>query len=128
MACDPAHAARRRFWINDRISAAALGMLVPGPQIALARARVASIPNPKRLPLVRRPAALRIAGMPDPIEAIFTAEINSDALARTQLMAKATRQIKVGTWIASIHMRHSYACAKAASLIADAIGPFPLVS
>jgi alkanesulfonate monooxygenase SsuD/methylene tetrahydromethanopterin reductase-like flavin-dependent oxidoreductase (luciferase family) len=28
----------------------------------------------------------------------------------------------VGTWIANIHMRHSYACAKAASLIADATG------
>jgi alkanesulfonate monooxygenase SsuD/methylene tetrahydromethanopterin reductase-like flavin-dependent oxidoreductase (luciferase family) len=53
-------------------------------------------------------------------DAIFTAEVNSDALATTQLMAEATRQIKVGTWIASIHMRHSYACAKAASLIADA--------
>jgi alkanesulfonate monooxygenase SsuD/methylene tetrahydromethanopterin reductase-like flavin-dependent oxidoreductase (luciferase family) len=55
-------------------------------------------------------------------DAIFTAEVNSDALATTQLMAEATRQIKVGTWIASIHMRHSYACAKAASLIADAAG------
>jgi alkanesulfonate monooxygenase SsuD/methylene tetrahydromethanopterin reductase-like flavin-dependent oxidoreductase (luciferase family) len=37
-------------------------------------------------------------------------------------MGEATRQIKVGTWIASIHMRHSYACAKAADLIADATG------
>jgi Cobalamin-independent synthase, Catalytic domain len=37
-------------------------------------------------------------------------------------MGEATRQIKVGTWIASIHMRHSYACAKAAELIADATG------
>jgi 5,10-methylenetetrahydromethanopterin reductase len=55
-------------------------------------------------------------------DAIFTAEVNSDALATAQLMAEATRQIKVGTWIASIHMRHSYACAKAASLIADATG------
>src|SRR6516165_6489339 len=55
-------------------------------------------------------------------DGIFTAEVNSDALATTQLMAEATRQIKVGTWIANIHMRHSYACAKAASLIADATG------
>jgi alkanesulfonate monooxygenase SsuD/methylene tetrahydromethanopterin reductase-like flavin-dependent oxidoreductase (luciferase family) len=55
-------------------------------------------------------------------DAIFTAGVNSDALATTQLMAEATRQIKVGTWIASIHMRHSYACAKAASLISDATG------
>ena len=55
-------------------------------------------------------------------DAIFTAEVNSDALATAQLMADATRQIKVGTWIASIHMRNSYACAKATSLIADATG------
>jgi alkanesulfonate monooxygenase SsuD/methylene tetrahydromethanopterin reductase-like flavin-dependent oxidoreductase (luciferase family) len=55
-------------------------------------------------------------------DAIFTAEVNSDALATTQLMGEATRRIKVGTWITSIHMRHSYACAKAASLIADATG------
>jgi alkanesulfonate monooxygenase SsuD/methylene tetrahydromethanopterin reductase-like flavin-dependent oxidoreductase (luciferase family) len=55
-------------------------------------------------------------------DAIFTAEVNSDALSTAQLMAEATRQTRVGTWIASIHMRHSYACAKAASLIADATG------
>jgi alkanesulfonate monooxygenase SsuD/methylene tetrahydromethanopterin reductase-like flavin-dependent oxidoreductase (luciferase family) len=55
-------------------------------------------------------------------DAIFTTEVNCDALATAQLMAEATRQIKVGTWIASIHMRHSYACAKAASLISDATG------
>ncbi len=55
-------------------------------------------------------------------DAIFTAEVNSDALATALMMAEATRQINVGTWIASIHMRHSYACAKAASLIADATG------
>ncbi len=55
-------------------------------------------------------------------DAIFTAEVNSDALATAQLMGEATRRIKVGTWIASVHMRHSYACAKAASLIADATG------
>lgn len=55
-------------------------------------------------------------------DAIFTAEVNSDALAIAQLMGEATREIRVGTWITSIHMRHSYACAKAASLIADATG------
>jgi alkanesulfonate monooxygenase SsuD/methylene tetrahydromethanopterin reductase-like flavin-dependent oxidoreductase (luciferase family) len=55
-------------------------------------------------------------------DAIVTAEVNSDALATAQLMGEATRRIKVGTWVASIHMRHSYACAKAASLIADATG------
>src|SRR5271169_6976029 len=54
--------------------------------------------------------------------AIFTTEVNNDSLATAQLMGEATRQIKVGTWISSIHMRHSYACAKAASLIADATG------
>ncbi len=55
-------------------------------------------------------------------DAILTAEVNNDAVATAQLMGEATRQIKVGTWIASIHMRHSYACAKAAGLIADATG------
>jgi alkanesulfonate monooxygenase SsuD/methylene tetrahydromethanopterin reductase-like flavin-dependent oxidoreductase (luciferase family) len=55
-------------------------------------------------------------------DAIFTAEVNSDALATAQLMAEATQRVKVGTWIANIHMRHSYACAKAAELIADATG------
>jgi hypothetical protein len=55
-------------------------------------------------------------------DAVFTAEVNSDALATAQLMAEATRRVKVGTWIASIHMRHSYACAKTAELIADATG------
>src|SRR6516162_1567735 len=53
-------------------------------------------------------------------DAIFTTEVNCDALATAQLMGAAARGIKVGTWIASIHMRHSYACAKAAALIADA--------
>jgi alkanesulfonate monooxygenase SsuD/methylene tetrahydromethanopterin reductase-like flavin-dependent oxidoreductase (luciferase family) len=55
-------------------------------------------------------------------DAIVTAEVNNDALATTLLMGEATRQIKVGTLIAGIHMRHSYACAKAAELIADATG------
>ena len=55
-------------------------------------------------------------------DAIFTTEVNNDAFATAQLMGEATRRIKVGTWIASIHMRHSYACAKAAELIADATG------
>jgi alkanesulfonate monooxygenase SsuD/methylene tetrahydromethanopterin reductase-like flavin-dependent oxidoreductase (luciferase family) len=53
-------------------------------------------------------------------DGIFTAEVNSDALATAQLMGEATRRIKVGSWVATVHMRHSYACAKAASLIADA--------
>jgi alkanesulfonate monooxygenase SsuD/methylene tetrahydromethanopterin reductase-like flavin-dependent oxidoreductase (luciferase family) len=53
-------------------------------------------------------------------DAIFTAEVNSDALATAQLMGEATRRIKVVTWVATVYMRHSYACAKAASLFADA--------
>jgi alkanesulfonate monooxygenase SsuD/methylene tetrahydromethanopterin reductase-like flavin-dependent oxidoreductase (luciferase family) len=53
-------------------------------------------------------------------DAIFNTEVNNNALATAQLMGEATWQIKVGTWIASIHMRHSYACAKAAALIAEA--------
>jgi len=55
-------------------------------------------------------------------DAVVTAEVNNDSLATAQLMGEATRKIKVGTWISNIYMRHSYACAKAASLIADATG------
>lgn len=55
-------------------------------------------------------------------DAIVTTEVNNDSLATAQLMGETTRRITVGTWISSIHMRHSYACAKAASLIADATG------
>jgi alkanesulfonate monooxygenase SsuD/methylene tetrahydromethanopterin reductase-like flavin-dependent oxidoreductase (luciferase family) len=53
-------------------------------------------------------------------EAIVTTEVNNDSLATAQLMGESTGRIKVGTWVSSIHMRHSYACAKAAGLIADA--------
>src|SRR3989442_4001179 len=35
-------------------------------------------------------------------------------------MGTATRRIQVGTWIANIYVRHSYACAQGAALIADA--------
>jgi alkanesulfonate monooxygenase SsuD/methylene tetrahydromethanopterin reductase-like flavin-dependent oxidoreductase (luciferase family) len=55
-------------------------------------------------------------------EAIVTTEVNNDSLATAQLMGESTSRIRVGTWVSSIHMRHSYACAKAASLIADATG------
>jgi alkanesulfonate monooxygenase SsuD/methylene tetrahydromethanopterin reductase-like flavin-dependent oxidoreductase (luciferase family) len=55
-------------------------------------------------------------------DAIVTAEVNNDSLATAQVLGEVTRQIKVGTWISSIHMRHCYVCAKAASLIADATG------
>jgi alkanesulfonate monooxygenase SsuD/methylene tetrahydromethanopterin reductase-like flavin-dependent oxidoreductase (luciferase family) len=53
---------------------------------------------------------------------IFTTEVNSDAVATAQLMGSATTRMQVGTWIANIYLRHSYACAKSASLIADDTG------
>ena len=53
-------------------------------------------------------------------DAIFTAEVNNNALATALLMGTATTRIKVGTWVANIYMRHSYACAQGAALIADA--------
>ena len=54
------------------------------------------------------------------LDAIFTTEVNNDALATAQLMGAATRRIKVGTWIANIYLRHPYVCAQGAALIADA--------
>jgi alkanesulfonate monooxygenase SsuD/methylene tetrahydromethanopterin reductase-like flavin-dependent oxidoreductase (luciferase family) len=53
-------------------------------------------------------------------DAIFTAEVNNNALAVAQLMGTATTRIQVGTWIANMYMRHSYACAQGAALISDA--------
>jgi alkanesulfonate monooxygenase SsuD/methylene tetrahydromethanopterin reductase-like flavin-dependent oxidoreductase (luciferase family) len=53
-------------------------------------------------------------------DAIFAAEVNNDVMATVQLMGAATRRIQVGTWIANIYVRHSYACAQGAALIADA--------
>ena len=55
-------------------------------------------------------------------DAIFSAEVNNDALATAQLMGEATQRIKVGTWVANIYLRHPYLCAKSAALIADATG------
>jgi alkanesulfonate monooxygenase SsuD/methylene tetrahydromethanopterin reductase-like flavin-dependent oxidoreductase (luciferase family) len=55
-------------------------------------------------------------------EAVFCAEVNIDAIAAAQLMGLATRQLKVGTWIAHIYLRLPYLCAKAAMLAADATG------
>ena len=55
-------------------------------------------------------------------DAIFTAEVNNDALATAQVMGAATRRIKVGTWVANIYLRHSYACAQGAALISDVTG------
>jgi alkanesulfonate monooxygenase SsuD/methylene tetrahydromethanopterin reductase-like flavin-dependent oxidoreductase (luciferase family) len=53
-------------------------------------------------------------------EAIFNPEVNNDGIATAQLLGAATTRIKVGTWIASIYLRHPYVCAQAAALIADA--------
>ena len=55
-------------------------------------------------------------------EAAFCAEVNNDAIASAQLMGLATSRLKVGTWIAHIHLRLPYLCAKAAGLAADATG------
>jgi 5,10-methylenetetrahydromethanopterin reductase len=55
-------------------------------------------------------------------EAIFSTEVNIDAMATAQLMGSATERIKVGTWIANIYLRNSYTCAQGAALIADATG------
>ena len=55
-------------------------------------------------------------------DAIFTVEVNNDAMATAQLMGAATSRIQVGTWIANIYLRHSYTCAQGAALIADATG------
>ena len=52
-------------------------------------------------------------------DAIFTAEVNNSAMAIAQLMGTATTRIQVGTWVANIYLRHSYACAQAAAFIAD---------
>ena len=53
-------------------------------------------------------------------DAIFAAEVNNDVMATAQLIGAATRRIQVGTWIANIYLRHSYACTQGAALIADA--------
>lgn len=53
-------------------------------------------------------------------DAILTTEVNSDTMTSALVMGAATSRIRVGTWIANIYLRHSYACAKGAELIADA--------
>jgi 5,10-methylenetetrahydromethanopterin reductase len=52
-------------------------------------------------------------------DAVFTAEVNNDALATAQLMGAATQHIQVGTWVANIYLRHPYVCAQGAALVAD---------
>jgi len=53
-------------------------------------------------------------------DAVFTTEVNNDAMATAQLLGVATRRITVGTWVANIYLRHPYVCAQGAALIADA--------
>src|ERR1700754_2728299 len=53
-------------------------------------------------------------------EAIFSTEVNNDALATAQLMGEATKTIRVGTFIQNFYLPQPYLCAKAAALIADA--------
>jgi alkanesulfonate monooxygenase SsuD/methylene tetrahydromethanopterin reductase-like flavin-dependent oxidoreductase (luciferase family) len=55
-------------------------------------------------------------------DSIFSTEVNSDTMTTAQVMGCATSRIQVGTWIANIYLRHSYVCAKGASLIADDTG------
>ncbi|MFI5615699.1 LLM class flavin-dependent oxidoreductase [Amycolatopsis sp. NPDC051903] len=55
-------------------------------------------------------------------DAIFTTEVNNDALATAQLMGEVTDRIRVGTWVANIYLRHSYVCAQGAALIAEHTG------
>lgn len=55
-------------------------------------------------------------------DAIFSAEVNNDAMATAQLMGSATSRVLVGTWVANIYLRHPYVCAQGAGLIADATG------
>jgi alkanesulfonate monooxygenase SsuD/methylene tetrahydromethanopterin reductase-like flavin-dependent oxidoreductase (luciferase family) len=52
-------------------------------------------------------------------DAIFTTEVNNDALATPQLLGTATQRMLVGTWVANIYLRHPYVCAQGAALIAD---------
>lgn len=53
-------------------------------------------------------------------DAIFSTEVNNDAMATAQLMGAATGRIQVGTWIANVYLRNAYTCAQGAALIADA--------
>jgi alkanesulfonate monooxygenase SsuD/methylene tetrahydromethanopterin reductase-like flavin-dependent oxidoreductase (luciferase family) len=53
-------------------------------------------------------------------DAIFTTEVNNDALATAQLLGAATQRLQVGTWVANIYLRHPYVCAQGAALIAEA--------
>jgi alkanesulfonate monooxygenase SsuD/methylene tetrahydromethanopterin reductase-like flavin-dependent oxidoreductase (luciferase family) len=53
------------------------------------------------------------------LDAIFTTEVNNDAMATALLMGTATERIQVGTWVANIYLRHSYVCAQGAALAAE---------
>jgi 5,10-methylenetetrahydromethanopterin reductase len=53
-------------------------------------------------------------------DAVFTTEVNNDAMATAQLLGVATRRITMGTWVANTYPRHPYVCARGAALITDA--------
>ena len=55
-------------------------------------------------------------------EAIFTTEVNNDAMATAQLMGSRDGAINVGTWTANIYLRHPCVCAQGASFIAALTG------
>jgi alkanesulfonate monooxygenase SsuD/methylene tetrahydromethanopterin reductase-like flavin-dependent oxidoreductase (luciferase family) len=52
-------------------------------------------------------------------DAIFTTEVNNDAMATALLMGTATQHIQVGTYVVDIYLRHSYVCAQGAALAAE---------
>ncbi len=52
-------------------------------------------------------------------EAIFSPEFMNDSLINCQIMAQASTNIKVGTWIANIYLRHPALCAQTAVAIDD---------
>jgi alkanesulfonate monooxygenase SsuD/methylene tetrahydromethanopterin reductase-like flavin-dependent oxidoreductase (luciferase family) len=52
-------------------------------------------------------------------EAIFTAEIRTDAIPIAMFMGTQTKRIKVGTCVSNIYLRHSFVWAQAAAFAAE---------
>jgi alkanesulfonate monooxygenase SsuD/methylene tetrahydromethanopterin reductase-like flavin-dependent oxidoreductase (luciferase family) len=52
-------------------------------------------------------------------EAIFSTEIRTEGLSAALFMGTCTESIKVGTFVANIYLRHSFACAQAAAFISE---------
>jgi 5,10-methylenetetrahydromethanopterin reductase len=52
-------------------------------------------------------------------EAIFTAEIRTDAIPIALFMGTQTKRIKVGTCVSNIYLRHSFVCAQVAAFAAE---------